>query len=74
MEESGSVEVEKSPAKQSHWVQEHQPCSLQLHLHNEGGNSNEVHWLLLFVLKGGADYVISLPHFVTRVDSSREHH
>jgi len=36
MRESGSAEVEKSPAKQSHWVQEHQPCSLQLRLCNDG--------------------------------------
>lgn len=71
MQESGSAEVEKNPAKQTQWVQEHQPCSLQLHLRNEGENSNiKIYWPLLFVLRGDADCVISLPHFVTCLDSS----
>lgn len=67
MRELGSAELEKSPAKQTHWVQEHQPCSLQLQLCNQGENSNVE---MLFVLKGDADYAISLPRFVACMGSS----
>lgn len=70
MWDSGSEEVETNPAKQTRWLQKQQPHSVRLHLWKEKNSSTETFWLLPFVLKGDADYVISVHHFVTCMGSS----